>query len=299
MKARIFVFFTGLICSLSSCHNEEPDDTLDYQSYLSSYDYSSFINKDIVCEEIIDTITFNKTVLIKDNEIYDKINNITWKYNIIIPTDYNEENIYPVIYLLHGRTATCDSWWKSLKIQEVVEYYYSKNMMDLLVIMPDANDTYYVNEYLDDIKYETFFIEEFLSFIEKKYSIISDSKARYIGGYSMGGYGASYYALKYGDLFSFCYAMSTPLDGKGNSLTPSIFNFLNKSNKESYPYLIFDIGNNDQFLDVNVKSHIGLELIGVPHEFILREGGHDAKFWRESLFILFDRLSIFMQEISC
>lgn len=241
---------------------------------------------------------FNKnglTTILRDCSIHDDINNRDWSYNVVLPPDYNPDETYPVIYLLHGKTCDSDKWITSLHIDEIFDYYYSQGFPPLIAVMPNADDSYYVDDYLDDIKYESFFTQIFLPEIENKFPVATDKSGRFIGGFSMGGYGAAYYSIKYPDLFSFCYSMSAPLGGRNSVTTPSIPSLLLNLDPSDYPEMIFDIGVDDSFLSINIEAHLSMLLLKFPHEFIIREGGHNVQFWRESLYILLSRLHSFLE----
>ena len=60
-------------------------------------------------------------------------------FNIILPAGYeNSGKRYPVLYLLHGRGSNLDSW-PAIGVPE----YASEH--DLIVVMPDVGDSWYVN----------------------------------------------------------------------------------------------------------------------------------------------------------
>lgn len=127
--------------------------------------------------------------------------------------------------------------------------------------------------------------------VEKKFNFSGKAEERSIAGFSMGGWGAMYYALKYPASFSFVWGMSVPVDGRNHPLTPNLFKLIDLSSPEILPSLHFDIGSGDQFVEINLETQALLKLFQVPNEFILREGGHNSRFWAESLILLFSRLS--------
>lgn len=228
--------------------------------------------------------------IIRNCEIYDPFNDRYWNYIAIVPLNYSEDKSYPFLYLLHGKDSSSSHWFNSIGLKKTLDYFFSKGLQEMIVILPDGENTYYVDDYQGDIKYETFFQEVFMPEVEKEFRFCGDPSQRWIGGFSMGGYGALYHTLKYPGKFSFCYAMSTPTDGKGDVRTPSPISFIDTQHLELIPSLHFDIGNNDGFLEVNLEAHLALDLLSIPHEIIVREGAHNASFWKESVFILLDRL---------
>ena len=268
---------------LTGCREEEPVNPND----IELTPVSEFIS---ALTEEIENEQEHRIQYLKDLEVKDAVNNLIWKFDMILPFDYSDNREYRVLYLLHGKDGSGHVWESSLRITKIFNYFANQGLNDLIIVMPDASNTYYVDDYEENIKYETFFHKKFIPYIEENYSVSRKREKSYIAGFSMGGYGAAYYSFKYKDKFSLCYAMSAPLDGNSNYLTPSIFDFIKDGDTSSLPYLIMDIGDHDQFVEVNKKSHLVLNNRKVAHEFILREGLHNVKFWKESLMLLFNRL---------
>jgi S-formylglutathione hydrolase FrmB len=74
----------------------------------------------------------------------------------------------------------------------------------MIIVMPDANTGQrgYFNDISGKWRYEDFFFEELIPFVEKKYRVRSEKRYRAIAGLSMGGGGTFMYALRRPDLFS-------------------------------------------------------------------------------------------------
>src|SRR5690606_9995444 len=72
----------------------------------------------------------------------------------------------------------------------------------IVIVMPDADSSFYMNSFDGKVKFEDFFFKEFLPHVEKTNRIIRDKRYRGVAGLSMGGYGAMLYALKHPDMFT-------------------------------------------------------------------------------------------------
>ena len=74
----------------------------------------------------------------------------------------------------------------------------------MMIVMPDANTGKrgYSNNANSTWRYEDFFFQEFMPFIEKTYRIKADKRYRAVSGLSMGGDGTFTYALHHPELFS-------------------------------------------------------------------------------------------------
>ena len=88
----------------------------------------------------------------------------------------------------------------------------SKEACDMIIVSPNAGGNIHTeqNGYFDmpGWKYETFFYDELLPYVENKYRVIGDKQHRAIAGLSMGGGGATNYAQRHADKYSAAYAMS-------------------------------------------------------------------------------------------
>lgn len=238
-------------------------------------------------------------------------------YSVYLPADYDRsERSYPVVYLLHGYTDNNTGW---LQFGEV-NRYADKAIADgtippMIIVMPDADSTWYINSYDGKEKYEDFFITEFIPAIEKTYRIKSEKSYRAVAGLSMGGYGTLIYALKHPELFAAAAPLSAavfsddeivnmpdaqwdrmlaPLFGKGlkgkarlNKAVAdnSILAIVEKKsgaelNKVRY---WIDCGDDDFLSKGNSLLHIALRSKLVAHEYRVRDGAHNWTYWRTGI----------------
>lgn len=118
-----------------------------------------------------------------------------------LPAAYDTEKTrrFPVVYYLHGlgenERALMPLWAIIGDLQQ------AGTVKQFLVITPDAGSSFYINSSGGRVRYEDFFIREFLPAMEKKYRIEASRATRAIQGSSMGGYGALRFAFKYPQMF--------------------------------------------------------------------------------------------------
>jgi len=175
--------------------------------------------------------------------------------------------------------------------------------------MPDANTTKkgYFNDPKNEWRYEDFFFQEFMPFIEKNYRTKNEKRFRAISGLSMGGGGSFIYALHHPELFAASCPMSasvgslnieeaskyllktdSSLDNNtinnyynSNSVLQQI-NTINDQQKKAVRWYI-DCGDDDRLGEGNMLVHIAMTKKDIPHEFRIRDGGHTWTYWRASL----------------
>ena len=123
-------------------------------------------------------------------------------YNIYLPPDYDKTNKkYPVMYWLHGRggNESSDIW-----VTEHIKKYNADTADAAQMIIVFVNGTEasgYRDSLNGSLPIESVIITELLPHIDSTYKTIKEQTGRIIEGFSMGGNGALYYAVKYPELF--------------------------------------------------------------------------------------------------
>ncbi len=233
------------------------------------------------------------------------------KYAIYLPPGYDEsERSYPVLYLLHGSGDDQTGWVQFGEVQYIADKAISEgSVTPMIIVMPDANSGKkgYFNNIKGDWRYEDFFFEEFIPYIEKSYRIRSKKEFRAIAGLSMGGGGTFVYALHHPEIF----ASASPLSAAARDASPEdminkyvggatnyskkeILQFYNRYNIHSLientpakkiksVRWYIDCGDDDFLYEGNSLVHIAMRKKGIPHEYRVRDGKHSWVYWRESL----------------
>ncbi len=234
------------------------------------------------------------------------------KYALYLPPDYDTSTRhYPVLYLLHGGGDDQTGWVQFGEVLSITDKAIKAGKATPMIIaMPDANTGR--RGYFNDIKgawrYEDFFFDEFMPFIEKNYRVKTEKRYRAIAGLSMGGGGSFMYALHRPDLFSSACPLSAstgPLSledarkryarGSNASATEAeieayyqrhsalaLVNAMPDDQKKAVHWYI-DCGDDDFLYEGNSLIHIAMRKKQIPHEFRIRDGGHTWTYWRTAL----------------
>jgi len=119
------------------------------------------------------------------------------RFAIYLPAGYESSGRdYPVVYLLHGRTDDHTAWIQFGEMQRIVDKgIHSGKIAPMIIVMPDAKLTFYMNNFDGSYKYEDYFIKELIPYIEKNYRCRRKKVSRAVAGQSMGGFGALLYSL--------------------------------------------------------------------------------------------------------
>ncbi len=122
------------------------------------------------------------------------------KYIAILPENYEQdtERRYPVLYLLHGFSQN----YTVFPRMGVPQYTED---LDLIVIMPDAGNSWYVNWSQTDNEAQNnwadYITYDLIESVDGVFRTVPTRLGRAISGVSMGGYGAITLALRRPDLF--------------------------------------------------------------------------------------------------
>jgi enterochelin esterase-like enzyme len=215
------------------------------------------------------------------------------KYSVWLPPTYDEKKTYPVLYLLHGyemdptdahnkwlSTETYYGYPNGGNLDYIATQYVKGGGVPFVVVTPNCPNDFYRDIQGGD-KYETFFIEEFIPAIEKKYH---GNGKRAIAGLSMGGYGTLYHGFRHPDMFTAMYAMSPATSAFGEPY-PSLVSLVSTADVSKLPKLTIETGTDDTTVSLSsVQSFVNkLKTNNIPHDFITRPGGHDWQFWQECL----------------
>lgn len=257
---------------------------------------------------VILTITANAESRVDCSQLPSKILGKPVPYCVMLPPSYDAQKTqrYPVLYYLHGLGDNEQSLINAGGWSIYEDQLAQKKVGEFLIVTPYEFRSFAINSRDSHMKYEDFFLHEFMPAIEKKYRIKAGRGAHGIMGISMGGYGALHYAFKYPQMFV---SVSThmaalrdtlPKNVEGvpeGKLLSDIFgvpidqayfqanNPLALARKASLPALkgmkiYFDCGSDDSYrFDVgNSELHTILRSRGVPHEFHIYPGGHDMMY---------------------
>jgi len=125
-------------------------------------------------------------------------------FRVCLPASGSAGRTYPAILMLHGLGGNYRNWTDLTNIGGLA-------LLDtVLVVTPDAGDSWYVDSFTDTAaKYESAIVRDLLPYVLSKYP--ADRRNLGIGGLSMGGYGALTIGLRHPDIFRFIGEMSGAL----------------------------------------------------------------------------------------
>jgi len=131
---------------------------------------------------------------------------------VVTPPGYDENSgkRYPVLYFLHGYTATPQAYQEMASFDAAVQEAAAAGN-ELIMVIPDGNSKHKGGFYSSSPTtgdYETFVARDLVKWVDANYRTIAERDSRGLAGHSMGGYGTIRIAMKHPETFSSIYMMS-------------------------------------------------------------------------------------------
>ena len=215
----------------------------------------------------------------------------------VLPDKAIGKQACPGVYLLHGYGGNAKTW-----IGVKPDLPQIADEKGIIFVCPDGKNSWYWDSPKDlSYRYETFVSSELVKYIDGHYKTIADRKGRAITGLSMGGHGAMWNAIRHKDTFGASGSTSGGMDirpfPKNWDMSKQLGEY--ESNKEVWDNhtvinqldrlkdgslaIIIDCGADDFFLQVNKAAHEALLKRGIGHDFIIRPGAHNPRYWNNAI----------------
>jgi len=227
-------------------------------------------------------------------------------YNVVLPADYAQtaaRTRYPVLYLLHGLGGSAGDWVSArTRLAEYAAQYR------LIIVVPEGRDGWYTDSAtVPTDKFETYFVEELLPDVQRRFRAIETREGRAVAGLSMGGYGALKFGLKHPQKFVFAASMSgalaapswKPEDPLPAFVKPSVVRVFGPADSPTrpandifklareltpervaaLPFFYLDCGADDFLIRSNREMSALLLERKIPHEYRQLPGNHNWPYW--------------------
>lgn len=240
---------------------------------------------------------------------YSPILGITTNMNVCLPQDIANtqkgysipEGGFPTLYLLHGYGDDHTIWSRKCAIDRYATTH------GIAVVMPFAGKSFYTDMY-KGLPYYSYMTKELIDTCEMLFPLSKDPNSRFIGGLSMGGYGAFKIALSNPQLFKAAFSLSGVLESSRLSMLPpddrlrqdlyaiwenleeieelphNLFKLATKANLEAHkPSLFFCCGTEDFLYEGNKSFKKHLESINYDFTYHQGPGNHDFDYWESEV----------------
>jgi len=133
---------------------------------------------------------------------------------VYLPPSYarDKSRRYPVVYFLHGYTATAAAYVKFLGLPEAADAAIASGGREMIIVLPDAFTKWSGSMYSNSVTtgdWESYVARDLVAYVDSHYRTIAKRESRGLSGHSMGGYGTWRIGMKRPDVFGALYAMSS------------------------------------------------------------------------------------------
>ena len=137
---------------------------------------------------------------------------------------------FPTMYLLHGFSGNHMDWLYNGHIMELAA------MRRIAFVMPNGENSFYLDNPRSDQAYSEFIGKELVDVTRRLFPLSHKREETYIGGLSMGGFGALRNGLYYNDVFGAAAALSSALiTDEVAQMKPGKGNFMARTNTTPTP----------------------------------------------------------------
>jgi putative tributyrin esterase len=224
--------------------------------------------------------------------------------NVILPTPVQlstqtiKKKKFKTLYLLHGLFGHHNDWLMNTRLLTWAEAH------QIAVVMPSGENSFYVDSDQTGESYGEFIGEELISLTRHMFPLSHKREDTFIGGLSMGGYGAIRNGLKYHETFGAIVGLSNalilelllnnkrrkPLANEhlafGNlkhallsDKNPKVLVDALVKEQAHFPRIYLSCGQQDPLLAVNQDFVQYLKERKIDHVYIEDEGQHDWAYW--------------------
>ena len=226
---------------------------------------------------------------------------------VILPVDQHplstaelQDKPFKTLYLLHGIFGNHTDWVTNTRIQKWAE------AKKLAVVMPAGDNAFYLDYPETGNLYGEFIGRELVEITRRMFPLSHRREDTFIGGLSMGGYGALRNGLKYHETFSHIAVLSGALHmlentdispvakeyscfgdlkeaAKSDKNPRVLLQMLQQKNREdpsvSFPRIYLSCGTEDVLFDANCVYRDLFQNYGVDLTWEALPGRHDWDFW--------------------
>lgn len=215
--------------------------------------------------------------------------------SVFIPEEAKSLSNIPVIVLLHGVYGSHFSWNMGAGAYQTLQQMVSAGNINPFILVTPSDGLWgdgsgYVDHGVEN--YEAWIGEELPQLIQQEIDEVSSKSQFFIGGLSMGGWGAFWIGLQYERYQAIsAHSAITQISEMAQFVEEdwSLWQELNGiasieellSTKHKFPPIRFDCGSSDILIEGNRKLHSYLLEQNINHRFEEFEGSHEWSYWEK------------------
>lgn len=217
---------------------------------------------------------------------------------VFVPPAIDPAESYPVVILLHGVYGSAWSWSQQAGVHiRALKMMQQGELPAMIIAMPSdglwGDGSAYLSH--NNRNYERWIAEDVPEVLQQYIGGITTASPFFIGGLSMGGFGALRIGIKYGNIFKAVSGHSsiTNLQQMELFVEEDVENYRQPDKadedlfqtiiryREHLPPIYFDCGDKDQLIDYNRELHNRLKKENIKHIYKEYPGGHEWTYWEK------------------
>jgi enterochelin esterase-like enzyme len=226
----------------------------------------------------LETITYNSKSIGVDR-----------KAVVYLPPNYDPNQKYPVLYLMHGIGGNETHWTTLCAANKVLDNLIAdKKAVPMIIVMPNGRATAEPpsSNFMSDFNYYAFFekdlLQDLMPYMESHYSVMTDRNHRAIAGLSMGGGQGLNFGINNIDKFAWVGGFSSaPNIQSPDVLVPKI-----QQAKDKLSLLWIGCGDKDNLITGSWNLHQGLLKAKIDHVWYVDSGVHEVPVWNNNLYLM-------------
>ena len=225
----------------------------------------------------LETITYNSRSIGVDR-----------KAVICTPPNYDANQKYPVLYLMHGIGGNETHWTNPGATNVILDNLIADNKaIPMVIVMPNGRATANppASNFMSDFDYYADFekdlLQDLMPYIESHFSVKTDRDHRALTGLSMGGGQGLNFGINNVDKFAWVGGFSSaPNLQQPNILIPKI-----QQAKDKLSLLWIGCGDRDNLITGSWNLHQGLVSAKIDHVWYVDAGVHEFPVWNNNLYL--------------
>ncbi|MGB7539398.1 MAG: alpha/beta hydrolase-fold protein [Anaerolineales bacterium] len=209
----------------------------------------------------------------------------SYGYGLYLPPcfDADNGNLYPIVYLIPGRTSGPGTWFAAGAAAIADELIFSRELPPFLIVTTQNIDS-------GAEMYAATIVEDLMPYIESRYPVSPSRRHRSVGGGSLGSVAAYRIGFRFPDRFS---AVGLFGGGAIAGEEDQIRKWLAAMPPESKPRVFLNSGFQDPYMQDAARVMMGLlDEAAIPHIHIFTDGGHNYAYWATYLPAYFHWLAL-------
>jgi enterochelin esterase-like enzyme/Spy/CpxP family protein refolding chaperone len=225
----------------------------------------------------LETVTYNSKSIGVDR-----------KAVVYTPPNYDSNQKYPVLYLMHGIGGNETHWTTLCAANRVLDNLIAdKSAVPMIIVMPNGRATADPpsSNFMSDFNYYAFFekdlLQDLMPYIESRYSVKADRDYRALAGLSMGGGQGLNFGINNIDKFAWVGGFSSA----PNLQQPDVLVAKIQRAKDKLSLLWIGCGDKDNLITGSWNLHQGLVKAKIDHVWYVDSGMHEVTVWNNNLYL--------------